>query len=141
MELLFVPLILWLLSCSIVNECVSNYCFNNLLRLPLNKAFMYANCKYHEPPRSPVLILTGSVLHSTSVCGSAPCDPSHHRGAAQQHPLHGPLPRPGPRPRPPQQRHGCHGDGGRNDHGDECRWVWSCALKLLLSSRDCISFS
>ncbi|KAF6720877.1 Protein FAM168A [Oryzias melastigma] len=66
-------------------------------------------------------IRTGSLLHSASVRSSATCDPSHHRGAAQQHPLHSALPRPRPRPRSSQQRHGGHGNGGRDDYGHECR--------------------
>lgn len=65
----------------------------------------------------------GSLLHPARLRGSAPCDPPHHGGAAQQHPLHSPLPSTRPRPHPPQQQHPHHGDGRRGDHGNECRWV------------------
>ncbi|KAL2096492.1 hypothetical protein ACEWY4_008640 [Coilia grayii] len=68
----------------------------------------------HQKCLSPAEPLcSGCLLHTARVCGPATCNPPHHRGAAQQHPLcHLPC----ARPRPALQRGG-HGHGGRNHDG------------------------
>lgn len=81
---------------------MSNYCFNDLLRLPLNNAFIYANCKYYTNLTPPVSCVEQGAYYTPPVYAAQP-HVIHHTTVVQPNSIPStalyPAPVPVPAPR------------------------------------------